>query len=78
MPDTINVPVRDVKCSAIDDNATLYVGGATFYVGGDVYIGAANNYKPIKNYIIVDVDGLFRLQREINETIERLARNGRK
>lgn len=65
--------LRDIRCFpqirrvGVEDKIIAYISG-------DYYIGAENKYNPIRESIVVDLDGLFRLQREINEAIEQIAR----
>jgi hypothetical protein len=57
--------LRDIFCQAMTDN-----GNIVATVGGDVYIKC----KPVRHFIMTDLDGLFRLQREVAEAIESIAR----
>jgi hypothetical protein len=62
--------VRDCFCRPYNKDGKLVA-----VVGGDVYIGEENNYRPVRRFITLDLDGLFRLQREVAKAIEWIARD---
>lgn len=66
-----NEVVRDCFCRPYNKDGKLVA-----VTGGDVYVGEENNYRPIRRYFVVDLEGLFRLQREVAEAIERIAKGG--
>jgi hypothetical protein len=72
---TIDPVLRDVRIQMLrvrgDDSIVAEVYG-------DYYIGAENNYQPIYKSITVDLDGLFRLQREVAEAIQLVVIEGLK
>ncbi len=57
--------LRDVFCQCLKDGE-----GVAAIVGGYVYI----DMEPVRHFIMTDLDGLFRLQREIAEAIEDIAK----
>jgi hypothetical protein len=66
-----NEVVRDCFCRPYNKEGKLVA-----VVGGDIYIGEENNYRPIRRYVTLDLEGLFRMQREIAEAIETIAKGG--
>ncbi len=66
----MNPILKDIRCQLV---ARVSDNKVVAYIAGDEYRGAENNYNPIRHTIAMDLEGLFRLQREIAEQIEKLA-----
>ena len=65
--DIIDEPIlKDMRCS-IDEKFDVFIYG-------DYYIGAENNYNPIRKVLKTNMEGLFRLQEEINQAIKRIVK----
>lgn len=58
--------LKDMRCS-IDEKFDVFIYG-------DYYIGAENNYNPIRKVLKTNMEGLFRLQEEISQAIKRIVK----